>query len=67
MIYTKPLLKKANKKALDFINWLSDERKEHNLEHLKDKNVIEIRRNGVDGNCYIDESLKDKLTEFINE
>lgn len=67
MIYIRPILEKYNKKASEFIAWLCDERKEHNLYEYKNKNIIKIERNGGGGSeIHIDEVLENKLNEFID-
>lgn len=65
MIYIKPLLDKSGKKAIDFINWLCDGTRNHDLKEHEGKNLISIKRNGIDGHCYIDDSLEGKFNEFL--
>lgn len=68
MKYIKPILQKNNKTASDFINWICDERKNHELKEHSGKDLIVIDSNcGSGGHIYIDECLSDKLDEFINK
>ena len=65
MIHINPLLSKVDKTASQWINWLLDNKREHGLEHLKGRELIQIRRNGIDGKCFIHPDLEFKLNEFI--
>ena len=68
MIFAKPILAQANKKASDFISWLCDGTRNHGLEKYKGENLIRIdSNNGSGGKIYIDERLESKLNEFINK
>ena len=68
MIYAKPLLAKVGKRASDFLFWLNDERKNHNLEKFKGRDMIKLERNGGGGSeIHIHCDLKYKLDEFIEE
>jgi len=65
MVYIKQLLASHNKKALDFISYICDERKNLNLDGYKGKNLVRIERNGEEGKIFIDESLVPVLNEFL--
>lgn len=59
-------LKKKGKTALEFINYLFDDRRKLNIPFCNNKNLISIKRNGVDGKLYIEPEIKDIFDEFIN-
>jgi len=66
MIYVKPILEKAGKNANEFINYICDGTRNHDLWKYKDEIMIRIDANGGSGGkIYIDERLEDKLDEFI--
>jgi len=65
MIYIKPILKKHGKKALDFISYICDERRELNLQNHKNKEMIKIMRNGEEGKIYIHSELLPVLNEYL--
>ena len=68
MIYAKPLLEEKGKKASDFINWISDERKSLGLEKFAGEEMIVIDANSGSGNkIYIDERIKYLLNEFLSQ
>lgn len=65
--YVKPILAKKNKKVSEYINWVSDERKNHDLPILKGMQAIIIERNcGVGSEIYINYELKDNFNKFLN-
>ncbi len=68
MILIKDKLKEVNKTTSDYLNWLEDGRKEHNLEHLAGKNIIDIdANNGSSKYISIHPDLMDNLNKFLKE
>lgn len=66
-IYAKPLLNKAGKTASDFINYICDGKRNHNLNKYSGEEMIRIDANhGSGGKIYVDRRLEEKLNEFIS-
>ena len=64
--YVKLILAKKKKKTIEYINWLNDERKNHDLPIMKGMEGIIIERNGGGGSeIYINYELKDNFNEFL--
>jgi hypothetical protein len=65
MIYVKTRLNDKGFKALDFISYLCDGKRNLNLEEYKGKEMVKIVRNGEEGKIYINEDLEPVLNEFL--
>jgi len=66
--YVKPKLDRLGKTANDYIQWLSDERKNHKLPVLKKMEAVIIERNcGGGSEIHINYELKDNFNEFLKQ
>ena len=68
MKFVGDLLDKAGKTTFDFLSFLEDGRFNHNLSHLKGKDVVETKQNGGSAKeIHIHEDLMPVLNKFIKE
>ena len=68
MKYIKPFLDDIGKHASDYLNWLCDERKNHNLEMHEGKTLVKIDSNsGSGGKIYIAKELEENFVQYLEE
>jgi len=67
MIKIKAKLKKANKTTAQYLAWLEDSRRNHELSHLSGNMIITEQNGGSANEILIDERLMDNFEQFIKE
>jgi hypothetical protein len=67
MIPIRKQLKQAGKTTLDYLNWIEDDRRNHNLPDFNGKTMVITEQNGGSANqIKIHPDLMDNFNEFLN-
>jgi hypothetical protein len=67
MINIKNQLKSAGKKTADYLLWLEDDRRNHDLSHLSGDLVVTEQNGGSANEISIDERLLPNFNKFLKE